>query len=298
MNHPAALRVFGVDFSSAPSAKKPITIAVGLLHLGPLPQFELERVELAPDWQQFEAFLQTPGPWIAGFDLPFGQPRPLIEHYGWPRDWTAFIRFFYEAPKDQLRASFKAWCDARPVGQKFAWRAADRPAGSSPAMRWTNPPVAWMMKEGAIRIHEAGLWAPAHQVPLGPTEAYAQWQAASARVALEAYPAYTARQVSRASYKSDTPASQTPERREVRREIVRALATADARWPQLKLTPRWRRALIDEPGADLLDAVICALQAGQAVLQPRFGLPDHLDPLEGWIATVPEAGPEVTTLQA
>jgi len=289
MRRSSGCRVYGVDFSSAPSRRKPITIAVGWLTRDPDPRFELERVDLAPDWAHFEAFLQTPGPWIAGFDIPFGQPRTLIEHYGWPTDWAAFVEFFHRTPREHLRACFKAWCDARPVGDKFAWRAADRPAGSSPAMRWTNPPVAWMMKEGALRLHEAGLWLPAHHSPVPPLEAQAQWQSVSARVALEAYPAFTARQVSRASYKSDAPASQTPERREVRRAIVQALTRADARWPPLKLTPHWRQALIDEPGADLLDAVICALQAGQASLSPGFGLPSSLDPLEGWISTVPEA---------
>jgi hypothetical protein len=38
---------------------------------------------------------------------------------------------------------------------------------------------------------------------------------------------------------------------------------------------------------DLLDAVLCSLQAGHAAVQPQFGLPRNLDPLEGWIAAVP-----------
>ena len=36
-----------------------------------------------------------------------------------------------------------------------------------------------------------------------------------------------------------------------------------------------------------LDAAICGLQAAHASLQPRYGFPRDLDPLEGWIATVP-----------
>ncbi len=280
-------RVYGVDFSSAPSPRKPITIAVAWLTQDPDPCLSLERVDLAPDWASFEQFLQTPGPWLAGFDLPFGQPRPLIEHYGWPTHWPAFVDYFYGASKEDLRAAFKAWCDARPVGQKFAWRASDRPAGSSPAMRWTNPPVAWMMKEGAKRLLDAGLWAPAHHAPDTPARVQATWRASGARVALEAYPAYLARQVSRSSYKSDTPSAQTPAREAVRRQIVQALTHAAQPWPRLVLTAAWKRRLIAEPGADLLDAVICALQAAQASLMPEFGLPQSLDPLEGWIVTVP-----------
>jgi hypothetical protein len=44
---------------------------------------------------------------------------------------------------------------------------------------------------------------------------------------------------------------------------------------------------VDEGSADQLDAVVCALQAAQAVLVRDFGLSAQVDPLEGWIATVP-----------
>ena len=56
---------------------------------------------------------------------------------------------------------------------------------------------------------------------------------------------------------------------------------------RLEASPTWRRRLLADGRGDLLDAVICSLQAGHAALQPRFGLPRDLDPLEGWIATVP-----------
>ena len=38
-------------------------------------------------FEEFERFLAQPGPWLAGFDFPFGQPRPLITHLHWPRRW-------------------------------------------------------------------------------------------------------------------------------------------------------------------------------------------------------------------
>jgi hypothetical protein len=281
------LLIFGVDFSSAPSVRKPITVAIATLSCSPTPILHLDRVDLVPDWPHFEAFLQTPGPWLGGFDLPFGQPRALIEHYGWPTDWAEFVDFFYEQSREDLRDAFKAWCDARPAGQKFAWRAADKPAGSSPAMRWTNPPVAWMMKEGAKRLKAAGVWLPAHQYPARLPASARPPESSGDRVALEAYPAFLVRQISRASYKSDTPSAQTIERRGVREQIVAALCRAGAPWPQLRLSARWRRRLVDEGSADQLDAVVCALQAAQAALVRDFGLSAQVDPLEGWIATVP-----------
>lgn len=296
------LTCYGVDFSSAPSRRKPITVAVGQLEWtaqtdgldGSSPtqphgaRLVVERVEALADWPAFMDFLQRPGPWIGGFDLPFGQPRPLIAHYGWPLNWPDFVDFFCQADRAELRSQFKAWCDARPVGNKFAWRAADKPAGSSPAMRWTNPPVAWMMQAGVGRMLSAGLVFPAHRHPPSVFQAAAPVLAPDARVALEAYPGFTARQVTRASYKSDDPSRQTPERRAVRAQILEALIAGEAGvCLPVVLDSDWQRQLIEEGGADLLDAVICGLQAAHAFLQPDWGLPRRLDPLEGWICAVP-----------
>ena len=299
-------RVYGIDFSSAPTAKKPITVAVGILDL-PHGVYRLSHVSGLTSLLAFETFLATPGPWLGGFDLPFGQPRVLITHEGWPEQWRDFVRFFCAADREAIRARFKAWCDSRPVGDKFAWRATDRPAGSSPAMRWTNPPVAWMMQAGIGRMVDAGLCFPAHgdrcpgllentDVLLadpGDPDAPGASAAASrvclpARIALEAYPGFTARQVTRQSYKSDTRAKQDSERAYHRQQILRALLRGEAGLrPRLVATAGWIRQLTIDGSGDLLDAVICALQAAHAATEPCFGLPARLDPLEGWIATVP-----------
>ena len=42
-------------------------------------------------------------------------------------------------------------------------------------------------------------------------------------------------------------------------------------------------ALIDDPTADLLDAVLCAVQAAWASAQPDYGIPPHCERAEGWI---------------
>jgi len=73
-----------------------------------------------------------------------------------------------------------------------------------------------------------------------------------------------------------------------RRAIVQALVAGRAGLDvSLDLDDRWRRRLVADHAGDLLDAVICALQAAHAALRPRYGLPTDLDPLEGWIASVP-----------
>jgi hypothetical protein len=280
--------VLGVDFTSAPSKKKPITVAVGRwISTGRVPTYRLDDIRELVSLRDFETFLSDSGPWLGGFDLPFGQPRTLIEHEGWPTDWTDFIRFYCSQPRAALRDTFKRWCDARPSGDKFAWRRADKPAGSSPAMRWTNPPVAWMMHAGIGRMLDADLVFPAHRHGVNRSHARV---ASERRIALEAYPGFTARKVCRTSYKSDASANQTPERAANRRAILRALVAGKAGLDiRLEITPAWSRRLHADGSGDLLDAVICGLQAGHAAALPEYGLPADLDPLEGWIASVPAA---------
>ena len=272
--------VIGVDFTSAPRPRKPLAVAVGRLIGGRAAAYRVEEILELATLADFDALLREPGEWLGGFDLPFGQPRTLIEHEGWPTDWRRFVRFYCAAPRDSLRDVFRRWCAGRPAGDKFAWRKADRPAGSSPAMRWTNPPVAWMMHAGIGRMLAGGLAFPAHRV--------AGRGAARGRIALEAYPGFTARQVCRRSYKSDTPALQTPERRANRRTILAALVAGTAGLDvRLDVTDALARRMIADGAGDLLDAAICGLQAAHASRLPRYGLPRDLDPLEGWIASVP-----------
>jgi hypothetical protein len=281
--------VIGVDFTSAPSARKPITVAIGRVVRG---TYRLDEVCGILSLDAFRAALGGTGPWgagpwLGGFDLPFGQPRTLIEHECWPDDWPSFVRFYCRQPRTALRDTFRRWCDGRPAGDKLAWRRADRPAGSSPAMRWTNPPVAWMMHAGVGGMLDAGLVFPAHHHPT-PSCADPRRRPATARVALEAYPGFTARQVVRTSYKSDLPAGRTPDRARNRRAILAALVAGEAGLDvRLAISPRWSRRLVADGGGDLLDAVICGLQAAHAAALPHYGLPADLDPLEGWIAAVP-----------
>ena len=269
-------RVYGVDFSSAPSPKKPITIAVGTLVDA---VYRMDQVVAAPNFVAFDAFLMHTGPWVAGFDLPFSMPRPLIEHYGWPTSWPEFIEWYGAQERADLRMCFKTFCDGRPVGQKYVYRNTDRPAGSSPAMRWTNPPVAWMAHAGAPRLLRAGLTLPGLCPGRDPVSAQ--------RIGLEAYPGFTARKVSLRSYKSDELAKQTDARRNVREQLLDALIAGHAGLSvRLSASRPWRLAMVADGSGDLIDAAICALQTAHAVRQPRYGFPDEVDPLEGWIASV------------
>jgi hypothetical protein len=142
-------------------------------------------------------------------------------------------------------------------------------------MKWVNPPVAYMLQAGVGPLLDAGCALPG----LHPGD--------TSRVALEAYPGLLAREIlGRRSYKSDTPAKQDEARRLARSELVDALQGGHTRLGlRLLLDPAERDALVAEPQGDLLDAVLCLLQAGWAASRPSWGLPPGIDPLEGWIVS-------------
>jgi hypothetical protein len=270
--------LLGCDFSSSPSARKNIVLASGRLCGQCVQLLKTERFSTLDSWQQ----RLSQGPWLGGFDLPFGLPRELVHVLSWPTDWLACVQHFAAQSRADLRQQFKAFCDARPAGQKFAHRATDRPAGSSPSMKWVNPPVAWMMHAGVPRLLAVGAWLPAHQPDPGRTASGA------GRVALEAYPGLLARELlgGSTSYKSDDPARQTPERRQARRHMLDALAAGHTRLDlQLELTPAQAEALVADASGDALDAVLCLVQVAWAGQSGAYGLPAHVDPLEGWITS-------------
>src|SRR5205085_8867966 len=100
-----------------------------------------------------------------------------------------------------IRETFAAYTAARPVGAKFAHRRFDKLAGSSPSMKWVNPPVAYMLHAAVPLLLQAGVDLPG--LHAGDPQ----------RVALEAYPGLLARElIGRPSYKRDAEAKQPPDR--------------------------------------------------------------------------------------
>jgi Protein of unknown function (DUF429) len=280
------MQVVGCDFSSSPSKRKPIVFAVGASDKGRVQLSHLDRVQTLDG---FSDWLTAHTDWIGGFDLPFGLPRELVEHLQWPTGWEQCIRHYASLSRPDIRATFKAFCDARPVGGKFAHRATDVPAGSSPSMKWVNPPVAYMLHAGAPRLLEAGVHLPAlHDGSAADKDAAGQ----SRRIALEAYPGLLAREIlGNRSYKSDDKLKQTPDRLIARKDLITALEHGQTRLKlRLKLTHAQRDTLADDASGDSLDAVLCMLQAAWAKGQHDaghacYGLPKKVDALEGWIVT-------------
>jgi hypothetical protein len=257
------MKVYGVDFTSAPRRAKPITVAHGRLERSIL---QIERIENLESFDAFEAFLLRPGPWIGGFDFPFGLPKELVHDLGWPRDWRKLVCFCAALSRSEWRGILDGYRATRPAGRKYAHRATDRPAGSSSPMKLVNPPVALMFHEGAPRLIEAGVHVPGLA------------QGDRSRIALEAYPGLFARKIiGRVSYKNDSTAKQTPARRAARERIV----------GHLPIKKGLHKQLIDDGSGDSLDAAICAVQAAWGWQRRRrnFGLPDRIESCEGWIVS-------------
>jgi hypothetical protein len=281
---PASTLLLGCDFSSAPNAKKQIVLAIGALTGGRVQLLKLERLT---SLASFASWLQVNPNWLGAFDLPFGLPRELVQVLGWPEDWQSCIAHFASLSRDQIRAEFAAFCNARPAGGKFAHRATDRVALSSPSMKWVNPPVAFMLHAGVPILLASGAFFPGLQTT--PPQKHLHGKA---RVALEAYPGMLARQVlGSRSYKADDRSRQTPERLIARKDLIHALERGATHLGlRLKLTHAQRDALADDPTGDALDATLCLMQAAWAQARhdagdTNYGLPADLDPLEGWIVT-------------
>ncbi|WP_168923632.1 DUF429 domain-containing protein [Polaromonas vacuolata] len=269
--------LLGCDFSSSPTRSKPIVLALGQQSQG---RVQLQKLEFLPSLQSFEDWLGLPQHWLGAFDLPFGLPRELVLNLGWPSVWVELIKHYESLSREEIRNAFAGFCDARPVGGKFAHRATDIPAGSSPSMKWVNPPVAFMLHAGVPRLVKMGVHLP------GLKDGDLQ------RVALEGYPGLLARElIGRRSYKSDDKAKQTPDRLIARKDLITALEYGQSRLAlRLKLTHAQRDSLVDDAKGDSLDAVLCLMQAAWAERQHRqgakcFGLPADVDSLEGWVIT-------------
>ena len=277
----SAWPVLGCDVTSSPSRRKPVVVALGHAReqRGTL-VVELDTCLRFEDLQDWAAFLHQPMTWVGGFDAPFGLPRELVQTLGWPLQWRACMDHYAALERSTIRDTFASFCQARPAGGKFAHRRTDGPAGSSPSMKWINPPVAFMLQVTVPRLLAAGVHLPGLQ------------EGDRARVALEAYPGLLARElIGTRSYKSDDRARQTPERLIARKDLLEALAQGRTRLGlRLRLSAAQQDALVGDASGDSLDAVLCMVQAAWAAQRHAqgdalYGLPPDLDPLEGWIVT-------------
>lgn len=266
-----SVTVLGIDFTSAPTPRKPITCARTRLDRDVLRFVELVRWG---GFARFEQALSLPGPWVAGVDFPFGQSRRLVENIGWPQHWAGYVQEVASLDRKEFRETLEDYKRDRQVGDKHHKRACDVLSRSQSPQTLNYTPVGLMFFEGAPRLLESGVHVPFNH------------DGDESRIVLEAYPGVAARGlIGDRSYKSDDKKKQTQEQQDARQEIWSGLTgnPGRARYGFRVDVPK---EVIDDPGADDLDAVICAVQAawGWTQREENFGAPSDLDRLEGWIA--------------
>ena len=268
-------RLLGVDFSSAPSRRKPITVARGRL-LGTV--LRLDGVDALPTLSGFEALLAEAGPWLGAFDFPFGLPREFVVALDLGTTTDAVITELQRRCVDRMafRAVVDAWGNGRPKGQRLVHRRTDTAmpgVTSSSPLQTRYVPVGFMYYEGLSRLVAADLTIPRLR------------EGDPGRVALEGYPGLLAFElIGRRSYKNQ----EAPDRLIARKDIIDALE--QGRTPlglRLKLGHALREGLADDASGDRVDAVLCLMQAAWAATRPGYGLPLEVDPVEGWIVSAP-----------
>jgi hypothetical protein len=267
------VRIYGLDFTSAPGYRKPLIVLGCTLEGGSL---RVEDSETLTDFGGFEDFLQRRAPWVCGMDFPFGQPRSLITALGWPGNWEGYVGEVGKLPKEKFEDEIRADMANRPPGSKWRYRLADRRSGSSSAMMLFRVPVGKMFYQGAPRLLASG-------VRVEPCR-----RNGDERVAVEAYPAVVARRfLGRTAYKRDG-VPDTPERRSARVTLLAGLESAVLREVYgfaVEMDARWRDEFVQDPSADALDSLLCAVQAAWAYEKrdEGYGVPPECDPDEGWI---------------
>lgn len=265
------MRVFGVDFTSAPSRQKPITCVQCRLDGGTLRFVEMHR------WTSFDGFtgfLASSGPWIAGLDFPFGQSRRFIETIGWPPSWEDTVRHVAGLTRAQFYEALTQYRLPRAPGDKEHQRCIDKSTGGISPQKLHGVPVGLMFYEGARRLLASDVHLPLLRA------------GDPSRVVVEAYPGVMARRlIGRRSYKNDTRSLQTAAHLSARLDLFDRLCDPVSDHSLSGLRIEAPRSLAEDPSGDALDALLCAVQAGWAYGQREagFGIPPHADPLEGWI---------------
>ncbi|MFP5077395.1 DUF429 domain-containing protein [Rhizobium sp. YIM 134829] len=262
--------IYGVDFTSAPSRRKPITCDECRLDVTRLRFVDLH---LWSDFDAFSAFLASPGPWIAGLDFPFGQARKFVETIGWPSHWAGYVGLVSRMTRREFYDALTAYRLPRATGDKEHRRKVDVLTRAISPQKLHGVPVGLMFYEGAPRLLASGVMIPLLQ------------EGDPGRVVVEAYPGVMARRlISNRPYKSDDRGRQTTERLAARREMLGRLKAEDPSLHGLEIDAP--DELADAPSGDPLDALLCAVQAAWAWQNraKNFGIPTCADPLEGWIS--------------
>lgn len=262
--------VYGIDFTSRPTRRKPITCAVCVLTGDRLVYQGLQKLTT---FEQFEASLAAPGPWIAGMDFPFGQSQRFVQNIGWPDNWRGYVTHVAGLDRATFRQTLDDYRKPRPAGDKEHRRSSDAVTGAISPQKLYGVPVGLMFFAGAKRLLASGATVAG------------LYDADSSRVVFEAYPGVLARRATSWGYKSDDVKKQTDDHRRARADILTFVTDGGVR-EHYGVDVVLARKIEDDATGDTLDALLCAVQAAWAwrawpELRPRLS---PIQQLEGWIA--------------
>jgi hypothetical protein len=264
--------IVGVDFTSRPGRSKPITVAEAELRGDVLTVAEVRELTTAAE---YAAVLAGLGPATVAVDHPFGLPRAFVAAVGWPEYWTGYVARAAALDRRSYRAVVRGFTAAQPPGRKYLRRATERhlPFAAS-SLNVVRPPVGLMFHAGAPLLAAADVAVLPSRPHPRPT------------TVVEGYPAAVVlRLAGRVRYKEVDPADGRPRRA----ALVAALAgdpCADAYGVRVAVPRGLAARLVADDQGDLLDAVLCAVQAAWTAADPagRHRVPATADPAEGWIA--------------
>ena len=266
-------RIRGIDFTSAPGKGKPITLAEATFDGHTL---RISEVRNLASFIEFEDALAEEGPWVVAIDFPVGLPLKFLDNIKWPTGaWTDYVEHVRAMGKLQFEDALLAYMAPRGARDKEHKRRTDPPAAASP-MKLGRPAVAKMFFEGAPRIARTG----ASVLPCAPRD--------SDRVIVEGYAVPVVQALvaqKRFGYKG-----KGSERRKRREQIVSELNGSRCRRTYgvaVTVSPEDAERLIEDQEGDLLDAVLCAVQAAWVSSQIANGglaQTDSVLRLEGRIA--------------
>ena len=268
------MKIYGIDFTSAPSKNKVIACAEAWLEADIL---HIQKFHRFIDFPSFMDFLTRSPVWIAGVDFPLGQPRKLIENLQWGKTWMEYVDRVGQMTKQEFVETLNQYRQDRAIGDREHLRQTDRDSGAISPMKVYGVPVGKMFFEGAPRMLAAGFSI----LPCHPTN--------DPRIVIEIYPALMSRSIiGKQGYKSDDKRKQTTEMQLLRREIINHLRSQIFTTKYgfvVEIDQQLTLECVSDASGDTLDAVLATIQAASASRQPNFGITQNCDRLEGWICS-------------
>ncbi len=281
------MKVFGLDFTSAPTEKKPLVCAHG--YGRSKSELSISKLESWTNFEGFEEFLSRNGPWIGGFDFPFGIPISFLKDNHLPLDWNNYVNSLGRLPKKEFEQKVKNFKNAQPKGLKELPRITDAIHQAKSPLKAVNPPLIKMFYEGAKRLANSGVSViPFHH----PKDN---------RIVFETYPALLSRLFT-GSYKSDSASSNKKELQTCRQKILDGILSdylVKNLGFSLNIEEDVKQILLKDNSGDSLDSVLCCIQAYWSFLQgwPHFGINSKNHSTiksEGWIVSPHLPPPDIS----